>query len=151
MKATCVVLSYGTLLLGLSYGWQPRPFQQLTSSFGQHHKHNEEGHKVRRLQRLLLHNNGHTMQFRNEGKLSKCNALAIYKLYLSYLPTRKVILGWKVDYVKHSNYKCHKLKTAIIFDFSFFILSFICCYVNVQELKWSKYSNSFGVKQFQVL
>ena len=83
MKATCVVLSYGTLLLGLSYGWQPRPFQQLTSSFGQHHKHNEEGHKVRRLQRLLLHNNGHTMQFRNEGKLSKCNALAIYKLYLS--------------------------------------------------------------------
>ena len=40
---------------------------------GQHHKHNEEGHKVRRLQRLLLHNNRHTMQFRNEGKLSKCN------------------------------------------------------------------------------
>ena len=50
--------------------WQ----QQQTSSSSQHHNHNAEGfegrpssaRKVRRLQRLLLHNNRHTMQFRTE-------------------------------------------------------------------------------------
>lgn len=56
MKAVVVLC-----LLGFCFG----------SSLSQHHNHNEgfEGHntrKVRRLQRLLLHNNRHTMQFREE-------------------------------------------------------------------------------------
>ena len=126
MKATCVVLSYGTLLLGLSYGWQPRPFQQLTSSFGQHHKHNEEGHKVRRLQRLLLHNNGHTMQFRNEGKLSKCNALAIYKLYLS---TNNKGYSWLKSQLCQTFKFVQMPQTYNSNCFRFFILSYICCYL----------------------
>ena len=55
-------LSYILLaLFGFCFGWEE------TSLSGQHHNHNE-GHtrKVRRLQRLLLHNNRHTMQFRTE-------------------------------------------------------------------------------------
>ena len=48
--------------------------QTSSTSLSQHHNHNEgfEGHtrKVRRLQRLLLHNNRHTMQFRTEDEQS---------------------------------------------------------------------------------
>ena len=72
-----------SLLLGLSYGWQQTPSLRLQGQEGQHHKYNEEGHKVRRLQRLLLHNNRHTMQFRNEaGKQTFPNAMQ--KLFINH-------------------------------------------------------------------
>jgi len=75
MKLTTSFVFSCSLLLGLSYGWQEQtPSLQQLQIQGQegqqqpHHKYNEEQglHKVRRLQRLLLHNNRHTMQFRNE-------------------------------------------------------------------------------------
>lgn len=71
MKAKVGIIFVVFLALGFARGEGEQ--QQQTSSLSQHHNHNEgfEGHtrKVRRLQRLLLHNNRHTMQFRAEAEL----------------------------------------------------------------------------------
>ena len=50
------------VLLGFCFGF--------SSGTSLHHNHNEgfEGRKVRRIQRFLLHNNRHTMQFRSQAE-----------------------------------------------------------------------------------
>lgn len=74
-NAGIIIAVFLAFPLGFCFGARPsQPHMQQTSSssLSQHHNHNEgfEGHtrKVRRLQRLLLHNNRHTMQFRTEDE-----------------------------------------------------------------------------------
>ena len=95
---------------GFCLGSRPQQtsFSSSSLGFSQHHNHNGafEGHprKVRRLQRLLLHNNRHTMQFRSEEEQgTKHTALCLEnyksrpftKIYVGLLLHSKTFLGGK--------------------------------------------------------